>query len=183
MFSIIVGLSFAQLIGGVAGLVRSDAKIALYTPVTLWACTLLWTHFLLWWSFWDYRDVEWNFLSFLVGSSQAVILLFLSELILPRKVDGPTVSLEQHFSRVRLGLMGAYSVLVVFFIVDGPIVFGSEDFLNVYRIPQSVLLGASLIGLFTKSPRAHKAISAAILVALVSGSYFRFLPGVEGFSS
>ena len=180
MFSIIVGLSFAQLVGGIAGLFRSEARTTPYAPVVLWVCMLIFTHFLLWWSFWDYREVEWNFLRFLVGSGQAVILLLLSELILPRKADGPSIDLEQHFFRVRPILMGAYSVLVIIFIIDGPFVFRSESFWNIYRIPQSVLLGAALTGLVVKKSAPHVAISAVLLAALVFGSGFRFLPGGVG---
>ena len=177
MFSIVVGLSFAQLLGGIAGLFRSSTRPSFYAPLVFWVLMLVWTHFLLWWSFWDYRDVEWNFLRFLAGSGQAVLLLFLSELVLPRKIDGPSISLEEHYLRVKPALLGTYGVLVVIFIIDGPLIFESESFWNVYRIPQIILLGSTVVGLATNRASAQWVVSLIVLLAVVFGSYFRFLPG------
>ena len=176
MFSIVLGLSLAQALGGVAGLIRGSNRVQTYAPHTLWLVMIVLTHFLLWWSIWDFRDVEWNYARFIVASIQPMMLFFLSAIIIPPAPPGSDVNLESHYVRVRPWLMSTYAVAMLVFIIDGPLIFNSEELWNWFRAPQVASLVATVIGLFATKKFYQTLVSAVVLGVVVAGSFFRFLP-------
>jgi len=183
MFSIILGLSLSQALGGIAGLVRGSNKVRTYAPHTIWLTMIVLTHFLMWWSIWDFREVEWNYAKFIVASIQPMMLFFLSAIILPPASNSSDIDLDVHFFRIRPWLLSTYAVTMVIFIVDGPLVFASENLWNGFRIPQITSLAATMCGLLTRKLSYQTVIALIVLGVVLSGSFFRFLPGAFVVSS
>jgi hypothetical protein len=175
MVSIILGLSLSQMLEALARLMRDPKDVQAFKPQTIWTLSLILTHFLLWWSIWDFRDAAWNYPRFVVASVEPLLLFFMGALILP-SAGSVSVDLKSHFLRVRPLLMGLYALLMIIFIVDGPVIFHSESLWNPFRIPQLIGLLAVLVGFKTKNPRHHFVISLVVLAVILSGSVFRFLP-------
>jgi len=176
MFSIILGLSLSQMLAGLARLVRDPNEVHSFGPQTIWTGTLVLMHFLLWWSIWDFRDVAWNYPRFVVASVEPLLLFFMGGLLLPSAAGSGMIDLRSHFLRVRPWLMGLYAVLMVLFLLDGPLIFHSESLWSGYRIPQLMGLLAVLLGMKTRDPRRHLLISLVVLGVILSGSVFRSLP-------
>lgn len=176
MVSIILGLSLSQMLEAVARLMRDPKEVQAFKPQTIWTLSLILTHFLLWWSIWDFRDAAWNYPRFVVASVEPLLLFFMGALILPSAAGSVSVDLRSHFLRVRRLLMGLYAILMIIFIVDGPVIFHSENLWTPFRIPQLIGLLAVLVGLKTKNPRHHVVISLVVLAVILSGSVYRFLP-------
>jgi hypothetical protein len=178
MVSIILGLSLAQLLGGIARLARDPKRISLFAPHTVWVGTLILVHSLLWWSVWDFHDVEWNYARFLTINSAPLILFFVSSLIIPNRDESGLADSKAHFFQIRVLLMAAWVALEMIFIFDGPVVFGVEPMLlPAVRFGQVAGLVAATWGLWTRSPRAHSVIAWVVFVLVALGGLRRFLPG------
>jgi hypothetical protein len=183
MISIILGVSLAQALTGVAGLAREWPRVKNSVLHSLWTITLVLAHFLSWWAVWDYREVDWNYGRFMVALSVPLLLFFLTSLLFPDPRAGVDINLEVHFFRIRRWLMTVYSILATIWIIDGPLVFESERMLNSYRIPQSVSVLAPLLGLRSPNRTLHLGIACAVLGVILLGSMFRFFPGTFSFPS
>ena len=179
MISIVLGLSLTRSLVGVANLARESRLVSTFAPHTIWVITLILAHFLQWWAVWDLRAVEWNYARFLVALAPPLMLFFATSLVFPGAPGGAVVDLEEYFFQIRRWLMLSYACLGIVWFLVGPIVFASEPFFNSYRLAQAVTASAPLVGLSTENRRVHLFVAWAVLLVILSGSVFRFFPGVS----
>jgi hypothetical protein len=177
MASIVLGLSLAIFIEGVARVARYSKRVSPFLPHLLWAASLFITHFFVWWTVWDYRDIEWNFPRFFALAATPLLLLFLASLVLPGRLDDPVVDLEAYFLQVRRWFTSAYALLFFLFIVDGPLFYASEPLWIGYRVPQLLGLSGALLALATARPLAQHLAAWMVFLTTASTGVFRFLPG------
>jgi hypothetical protein len=189
MVSITLGLSLTRLLDGAARLAMDSARVVLFRTHTLWVVIILMLHAAYWWSIWDYRDIEWNFARFVAVNSTPLLLFFVSALLIPRVVPVGEIDLRAHFFRIRPWLMGAAAVSYFIWMIDGPIIFGSEpallDFasdakLVGFRCGQLAGLSLLLWGMRSKSDRAHSVIAWTLLLGNTLLVWSRFFPDAFG---
>jgi len=177
MVSITLGLSLAQLLGGVAHLAHDVKKITRFFPHTIWVMSLLLVHSLVWWAAWDLHEVEWNYPRFVTVNCAPLILFFTSSLILPGKAKSGSIDLRAHFFKIRFLLMATFVALWTVWLLDGPIVFGSEALFIPFRVGQIAGLALVTWGMWTNKPRDHSLIAALVFVLILAAAVYRFLPG------
>jgi hypothetical protein len=177
MISIVLGVSLAQLLRGIAELAREKSKVRNYGPHVLWTLSLALLHTLLWWSVWDWRELDWNYAQFFVALCEPLVLFFLSTLMLPRPTGETVISMEEHFYEIRVWLMRGWLVFALVVILDGPIVFRNEPLFVGYRIPQLVTAVASIAGMITARPSVQKSVAWIVFLMVVYATSLRFLPG------
>ena len=176
MVSIVLGLSLAHMLAGVSQFARNSKRIDAYLPHSLWLVNLLLLHFLTWWSFWDYRETEWNYARFLIIMLEPLLLFLTTSIAIPRKYDADRIDLRDYFHDVRKWFFISFLVLEAMYILDGPLVFNSEPVWFVYRIPQLIVVAAFVLGLVSRHDRAQL-VSALMLNALMLwSSAIRFMP-------
>ena len=176
MVSIVLGLSFAQLLLTVSRFARNSSRVKAYLPHTIWLANLVLWHFLMWWSFWDYRNVEWNYGRFLVITLEPLLLFLTTSIAAPKKFDTELIDNQENFFEVRHWFFLSFIALQVLSMVDGQLVFGSEPLWVVYRIPQLVVLTVMVLGFLMPRHWAQQLSAWTVFLALLLASYFRFLP-------
>jgi hypothetical protein len=176
MVSIVLGLSFAQLLLTTSQFARNSTRVKFYLPHTMWLVNLVLWHFLLWWSFWDYRNVDWNYARFLVITLEPLVLFLTTSIATPRRFEAAIVDNKEYFFEIRKWFFLSFLVLQTLSIVDGPLVFGSEPWWIAYRIPQVLVAAVFLLGLFVPKGWAQHVSAWIVFLILLSASYFRFLP-------
>jgi hypothetical protein len=106
-----------------------------------------------WWALWDFRDVDWNYASFLYILIAPLLIFLAVGLLTPERTDPDSNDMQRQFARVRrpfAGLVCAY-VLVMWF--DGPILAGQDRWGAVGLLHVPILAGAAL-DLVTENRRA-----------------------------
>jgi len=176
MVSIILGLSVTQLLLAVSQFARNSSRVKPYLPHTLLLVALALWHFLLWWSFWDYRNVEWNYARFIVIMLEPLALFLTTSIAIPRNFDDDQVDMRAYFYEIRYWFFLSFVFLQCLSILDGPVIFRSESLWIGFRIPQLIFLSALILGLIVPKHWAQQLSAWVVLLLLISASYFRFLP-------
>lgn len=178
MVSIVLGVSLAQLLSNIAELIREETAIKTFLPHTLWVIALLLVHPLIWWSTWDFHDVKWNYLSFCAVLGIPLVLFFLSTLAMPKARGEATVSLEAHYYENRRWFLSMWIVLTFLAMIDGPLIFGFEETLTVYRALQLGSIVPLLWAILTPNKTVQSASALIMLAFILFTSYLRLKPGI-----
>lgn len=111
LLSIVFGLAIANLLVGMAALVRARASTKLYWPALAWMFLLFLNAIQSWWQMFSLRSIShWRFGAFLLVMMQPVLLFLLTAIIVPNFADA-AVDLRAAFYRERkwfFGVMTAY---------------------------------------------------------------------------
>lgn len=97
LLSIILGLGIAQLLAGIARLVRDGRRLWPAWWVMVMVAMLLLAHFQVWWVSFHWRHVQsWTFLSYIAFMTLPMLLYLLAYLILPAdlRLDGRALAQE-----------------------------------------------------------------------------------------
>lgn len=176
MVSIVLGLSLATMLTGVSRLVRCPGGVRFYLPFGVWLLNLLLLHFLLWWSFWDIRNVDWNYAKFLLAILQPLAVFLITTILIPVETGSGSVCLRDRFQEGRRWFFAVFLVAETLFILDGPLVFGTEPIWIVYRIPQLLIIIAFVAGLLVQRDWVQHGSAWTVFVIMLWSSGARFFP-------
>jgi H+/Cl- antiporter ClcA len=98
MISMILALTLGQLLSGATFLLRTSGEVRWYAPHTLWVCGMglgLVNH---WWALWDFRDLDWNYATFLYILIAPLMAFLAVGLLTP---DRESNDMQRQFARVR----------------------------------------------------------------------------------
>jgi len=166
-------MAVAQILSGVSRLAQSPATIRPYLAHTVWVFVLFIYIFVIWWATWEFRSIEWTFPRYLYMLVAPTLLFFACSLLVPQSLREHGVDLEAHFFRIRRPLLWSFLLTSAAVIVDGNIL-GDEAIWHRGRIGHAVLIAVPVWGLYTKSRRAHNAISIILGLALTLVVVTRF---------
>jgi len=134
LISIALGLAQANLLTGVAALIRARDRTKIYWPVLAWMALLFLVAVQMWWQMFSLRSVaHWHFGAFLVVMLQPVLLFLLTAIIVPNVVDGSPIDLRASFFRERRWFFGVQIGLVC--------VSALKDIALYGQVPRGVVLG------------------------------------------
>ena len=174
--SIVLGVSLAQMLTGIAEFAHKSKRVRFYGPHTVWLINLVLLHFLMWWSFWGYRDADWNYARFLTLATEPLLILLVSSLLVMADKDQDVIDLKRHFGEIRIWFFSSFLVLEAMFILDGPAVFLNEPLWVGYRVPQLLTLAAFLVGLLSRRDAWQLVAAWSVLGIMLWSSVMRFLP-------
>jgi hypothetical protein len=172
MISMILALTLGQLLSGASFLLRSSREVRWHAPHTLWLAALGLSLVNHWWALWDFRNVDWNYASFLYILVAPLLIFLAVGLLTPERTDPDSADMQRQFARVRrpfAGLVCAY-VLVMWF--DGPILAGQDPWGPIGRLHLPILAGAALA--FPEKRKASLFAPALFIVTLVVIMIIRF---------
>ena len=175
MISVIFAMAVAQMFGGVADLVLHRGKVRPDLAHGLWNVTLFLLTFVHWWSLWTFRNLPWNFGMFFFSLVGPSLMFFLASIINPRDHVEGVVDLTSHFLHIRRPFMAVFTVIMLFFTLDGPL-FGTEPILNPLRVVQMTVMGSAVCGFFSKRRSVHTVVSLFVLLAVMTVMIIRFFP-------
>ena len=175
--SIVLGLSLAQMLVRVSQFAGNPTGIRFYLPHTFWMINLTLLHFLMWWSFWDYRNVEWNYGRFITIALEPLVLFLVTSIVVPSLSASESVDLREHFHRVRHWFFGSFLILEGLFMLDGPLVFFSEPLWTDYRLAQLTVIAAFALGIAVRRDWAQHLSVWIVMANMLWASSVRFMPG------
>src|SRR5210317_1640064 len=121
--AIIVGLAVAEILRGLADLLRGEGTRISYRLLLIagWALLLLWQ---LWWAIWRVGDrPEWTFPEYLIFLFPVAILYMIARLCFPEKVSGS--DLQAYYLRVAPTIFVLVAVTYASFaLLMQPFIFG-----------------------------------------------------------
>lgn len=176
MISVMLALSVAQLLLGVARLVQTRNQVTAFAPHSLWYFNLFLFIFLHWWSLWDFRDLDWNWLMFFYSLGGPTLLFFAATLITPQHHIDEPMDLRQHFMASRRVFLAVVLAALSFISLDGPM-FGTEIWFNYLRIVQLSMAALLCLALISGRRAAQMVAALGVLAALSFAAFLRFLPG------
>ena len=177
MISVLIALAIAQLLVSLGRLAQHRSQVRAYLPHTLWNIAIFLLAFIHWWSLWDFRDLAWNSAMFLYSLMGPLSLFFAVTVLSPVPAgNDTTVDLKRHFQEVRVMFLWAMIVTLGFMSLDGPM-FGTEDWFNVLRLIQVLVIAATGVALVSKRDGVQLASSGFVVLTFFYAAVVRFLPG------
>ena len=167
MTSVILALALAQLLRGATEILTNPNR---YWVHSIWVLTIIVMVIQLWWGYWDFSKFEnWTFVSFLYVLSIPIVVFVAAYLLIPanRSADSDW---RDHFFAVRQSFFLSLIVLASLSITLSWALLGAS-LLHPYRIYQSILLIAVIVGLVSKQPRVHGALAIIYLVVLLGAQF------------
>jgi hypothetical protein len=172
VISLILGLTLANVLGGLARLIHARDRRAPFWPSVLWAIWLLGGTIQHWWADYGLRLVQFRFSSFVGMLLIPIELYLLSELVLPKGGDDE-VDLASWFERNRRWFYGLLICVVASSYVEEYLVSGTfqkkpgdSAFLAFFAL-------MSVVGFFVSNRRVQAAIATLAVVLL--GFYIALL--------
>jgi hypothetical protein len=167
MVSMILALSLGHVLDGIAHLYKTRERVKWSLPHTLWMGAIVLTLINHWWALWDFRDINWNYASFLYILIAPVALSFAVNLIAPERDGNETYDMGAQFDRVRQPFAVAFCIYVLAMWFDGAILAGQDPLapLGLLHIPALV---ATAVGFFSKG-RAINIVISLIAIATLMG--------------
>lgn len=172
--SVIYALAVAQVLEGVSRLVQSPSPVRTFLPHTLWVSILFLFIFLIWWATWEFRDVQWTFAKYAYMLAAPTLFYLVCSLLMPQRLDGDVVNLEEHFFRVRRLFFAAYFFASLAVMIDGN-VLANEALWHGGRIGHVLILGAAVAGYSVSNRRVHLVVAVITSMTVVWLGITRFL--------
>jgi uncharacterized membrane protein len=169
LFSIIVGLTVAEILQGFRRLLLVRDRVRVYWPVLVWGFSLLAVAAQTWWTSFGLRyRHDWTFAVFGIVLLQTILVYMQAGLVFPDFSESDSIDLRDHYFRQHrwfFSILGGVLIVSVCkdLISDGKL--PSRDNL-LFHI---VFFGAAMVGVVTKSEPVHKFL--AIFSVIAFGSY------------
>jgi len=169
MISIIMGLSLARLLNGVAGLIQHPKKEHLWWPHLCWVLYMMVSITAFWW--WQFQLTELRALTFetyLFLISEAAMIFLLCSVIFPTEIseyDG----YGDYFMSRRAWFFGLLIASLLMDVLD-TLLKGAAHFLSLspeYPIRIALMVGLSLAGCFIRNLRFHTLFAGGALIYFV----------------
>jgi hypothetical protein len=155
-FSMVLSFMVLRILSVIPHAIQTEKRYWVYL---IWIANTLATVFLLFWSFWWFRDVDWNIVSvILILASPGILYVYVSLLVPDNAAD--VKSWRDHFYLVRFRLFLTSIVWVVVAIFGGHFIAPAESIELVMAV---ALIIINSIGAASSKPAVH-----AVLVLIPS---------------
>ena len=167
LISIVLGLGIANILSGLAAIVRARARITSFVPTYIQMANIFVIHVQVWWAMFGLRDVQhWTFPLFFVVLMQAVFVFLLSAFIVPEIPPEGGIDLREAYFREHAWFGAALFLAVADSALRNVMTNGAHFFETPEPIAHAVFAVLGLVGFFTRSPRAHMVLAPIISLVL-----------------
>ena len=164
--SIIVGLSIAHLLQGVARLIQHPGRVKIYWVHLLWVYYMFFAVIFWWWWEFGYSDVEtWTFQLYVFVIFYAVLNYMLCTLLFPSEL-GDYSGFEEYFLSRRRWFFGLTAAVYLVDLADTWIK-GAEYFASLgmeYPLSTSIQITACIFAMFTMNKRFHAGFAVLLVL-------------------
>jgi hypothetical protein len=167
LISIVLGLGIAQILTGIADLVRARDRVTPFAPTFFQMGNMFLIHLQMWWSMFGLRHLQdWTFPMFLFTLMQPVLLYLMTAFLVPQvPAEGP-LDMETAYFRERAWFSAALFASVVVSLTRSTLTDG--------HLPEPANLAAhglfavlGIAGVVARSRRVHLFLAPAFSVVLV----------------
>jgi anaerobic C4-dicarboxylate transporter len=161
--SVIFALAVAQILSGVSRIAQTKFAIRFSLPHSIWVINLFVFIFLVWWVSWEFRDIQWTFPRYAYMILAPTLLYFACSLVMPQRIDGPELNMDEHFFRIRRPLFISFALATLVVMVDGD-VLKKEPLFHSGRIGNLAMLALAFLGYVSANKKMHNLIASLILL-------------------
>ena len=171
-FSVVLSFAVVRILNGISDVF---ARPRVYWIHAAWVIHKLLFLAYTWWNIWSYRQVSWNFLSFLAVLASPSLIYYQASTLVPAE-PRLVASWRDHFYAVRQQFFGAeiaWALLILFntsFIINVAVLHST-------RIPQSIALLIAIVAISTNRPAVHGALAWLTLLLWPLRTLILFQPG------
>ncbi len=164
LVSIIIGLGLAEILTGVARVIRYRKSVQGYWVHSVLVGVVFIAYLQNWWEIWDLRGAaEWTFIGLVIMLSAPASLFLIAHLLFPEPMGG--ASLREHYHGVMRPVWWLGALTVVASTAFRPIVFGQNVF-SISNATSFVLLLGFITLALSRRPTLH-AILVPVFLLLV----------------
>lgn len=167
LISIVLSLGIAQILSGIATLIKKSHKVILYWPHVLWVLFVLLLHIQEWWITYELKTYHpWKLPFFLFIMIYPVNLFVMARLLFPDKMKGKVIDLKIFYFRIYRKLFLLLILSAVFSILYN--LFVLELSLSDQVLQMLLIATISLIAIKKYSVEwIHKTVSVVVLLTLI----------------
>lgn len=173
--SLVCSFSAARVLGGVTATLRPERRYWIHTT---WVFSVLFGISLAWWLFWSYREVDWNYLRFLIALSPLAIVYVLSSLLVPADAES-VLSWRQHYFEIRVRFFALNLAYVAANALNAVVLLG-QPVLDLQTLISGGIAAMFGAGMVSERPRLHAAIAVAQVLLMLLGASVLLRPGSYG---
>ncbi|AUB81728.1 hypothetical protein [Candidatus Thiodictyon syntrophicum] len=176
MLSILVGLSIARLLTGLARFVQHPSREQVYGPHLAWALFMLLTVIHYWWAEFNLAQIHtWSFAHYLLLIVYASLLFLISTLLFPDRMDEYNGFKDYFHARQRW----FFGLLIAMLLTDlaDTLLKGRDYFISLglaYDVWLALLVSLSGAALFIASRRFHMIFAIVAVVSSMGLIFYRF---------
>lgn len=144
MISMILALSFGQMLQSAAYFAKTEREIIPYRPYALWIASIVLTVLNHWWSLWDLQSINWSYPSFVYILIAPTLISYAISLLAPNTAGTGTIDIPTQFEKIRKLFSKVMFTYVAIMWFDGPLLAGQNafGFVGLMHIP--VLIGVAV---------------------------------------
>lgn len=161
--AILISIAVARMVSGLPYALAGARRYVLHYG---WTIVWLWGVVMSWWGIWNYRDVEWTFLRFLLFLSPSGPVLFIAYTLAP---DNPerVASWKEYFHAVRRPLFGASMAFYLLLLLNQS-VLESIPIFDPRRVAPALLFVAAVAGFASRNTRVQGVVLGVSIGAFVA---------------
>ena len=171
-YSLVFSSAAIRLVSGLPHAIRSGRR---YHVHLLHVFLLLFALILVFWSFWSFRDVQWNLFRFLSLLAGPGLLYFLACTLVPDSPSSVT-SWRDHFFSIRRPYFLGVCLWFVLLSINTTMML-DLPLLHPARAVHLAILGMGVIGATTSNPVVHTIMPVGGMVVVVFYAAVVFMPG------
>jgi hypothetical protein len=165
LIAIVLALGVANLLTGMATLIRARSNTNMYWPVPIWMITLFLLLVQVWWAMFVLRAVpHWHFVGFFIVLMQPVLLFFSTALIVPNFSGDLPIDLRTDYYHQTRWFFGVLAAELCVSLGKDAILYGQLPH-RMNLASHIVFFALTAIGFSTRNEFVHK-IGAPIALAL-----------------
>ena len=165
LVSIIIGLGVAEVLTGVAGVLRHRDSNRLYWVHTVTAVTIFLALLQTWWESWGLRGAtEWSFPGLLMMLTGPVCLFLLAHLLWPEEMPGS--DLREYYYRIARPFWTLAALAVTGSVTFRPLIFGQALF-RVDNATSFIMFLGFVALVISKNRLLHSVLVPAFLILLL----------------
>ena len=166
LVSLIIGLGIAELLTGVARIIRNHQQVRLYWVHSVFVAILFLALLQTWWEIWELRAVpSWTFGGLLMMLGGPIGLFIISHLVFPEPVSGSDLNAYYFENKKPIFFIAIMTVAVS--ATFRPVVVGSE-LLALDNLSSFMMLVVFFGMAMLRNATFHGFMSVLIIVALVA---------------
>ncbi len=154
-YSLVFSFSAMRLVGGLPHALDPDRRYWLHV---CWVFIQLSGTAAQFWLFWSYRDIEWNYPSFLLALANPSLLYFTACTLVP-EAPASVESWRTYYYSVRRKLFLAITLLSLVIAAQSSVLL-QVPIDHPDRVTQAMLFVAGVVGASSGSPRVHAGLGA-----------------------
>jgi len=164
---LILGFAFVRIITSITSLItinQSNTKehVTWYWPHSLFVFITIFTMILFWWtatplqdtSF--YPDERWNLFTYILFLAVPMLMMFISEVVIPYDHDKKSVDLQEHYYKYHKTILGLAWILQLFLILNFFAFYNEGSLISAKVVGRVIMLGIMLPLIFYNHRRLHE---------------------------